>query len=274
MQPFVGLAVVTTGQTFEQAWQEWREQREARLRDPAGFLAITGLHWLGDRPQRFDDVPGAWRAAGRSATVELAADETLQVGGHVVSGTHTFAPVDGAGTLARWGDAVVEIAERFGSVVLRPRHPDAPNLDGYVGTPAYDPDASWQVTARFEAYAEPQEVEVGTAVEGRSREMAALGEVVFEVEGRPQRLIAFDDDGDGLWLLFTDETSGVTTYAACRQLATAPPVDGKVLLDFNRTLNMACAYTSFATCPLPPMTNHVDVLVEAGEKIPLVACRS
>ena len=70
-------------------------------------------------------------------------------------------------------------------------------------------------------------------------------------------------------MLFTDATSGVTTYAANRSLFIAAPAeDGSVLLDFNRATNLPCAYTDLATCPLPPTENRLSVAVEAGEKTP------
>jgi uncharacterized protein (DUF1684 family) len=69
--------------------------------------------------------------------------------------------------------------------------------------------------------------------------------------------------------LFIDETSGVTTYAANRVLQVdGPDSDGGVTLDFNRATNLPCAYTDFATCPLPPAENRLPVAIEAGEKIP------
>lgn len=260
---------MTSELTFAVEWQQWHDQREARLRDPAGYLAITGLHWLGEQPRRFDDVPGSWAASDDGVRVELGESETLRVGEHVLSGTQMLGHVDEHGILAGWDDAFVEVAARFGATVLRPRHPDSPRLSGYDGTPTFDLDPSWRVAAAFEPYETPRAVEVGSVVEGRSSDIEALGEVLFTADGRPQRLIAFDGEDGGLWLLFTDESSGVTTYAAGRQLATAAPVDGTVVLDFNRTVNLPCAYTAYATCPLPPARNHIDVLVEAGEKAPL-----
>ena len=71
-------------------------------------------------------------------------------------------------------------------------------------------------------------------------------------------------------MLFTDETSGVTTDPANRSLTVAAPdPDGTVVVDFNRAVNLPCAYTEFATCPLPPAENHLPVAVEAGEKKPV-----
>jgi len=69
-------------------------------------------------------------------------------------------------------------------------------------------------------------------------------------------------------VLFTDATSGVTTYAANRSLRVTPEADGAVLLDFNRASNLPCAYTDLATCPLPPQENRLSVAIEAGERIP------
>jgi uncharacterized protein len=84
------------------------------------------------------------------------------------------------------------------------------------------------------------------------------------------RLTTFNGHRPGrLSILFTDATSGVTTYPANRSLQVdAPAADGTVTLDFNRATNLPCAYTEFATCPLPPAENRLPVAVEAGEKDP------
>jgi uncharacterized protein (DUF1684 family) len=99
----------------------------------------------------------------------------------------------------------------------------------------------------------------------------APGRVEFELDGRPLALTAFPGHGPGrLLVLFTDVTSGVTTYAANRALALDPPAaDGTVVLDFNRAANLPCAYTDLATCPLPPVENRLPVAIEAGQKTPL-----
>lgn len=96
------------------------------------------------------------------------------------------------------------------------------------------------------------------------------GEIEFELAGKVLRLIAFNGDDPGeLEIIFADATSGTTSYAACRFLTVDPPgPGGHVTLDFNRATNPACAYTDFATCPLPPASNHLPVPIEAGERIP------
>jgi uncharacterized protein (DUF1684 family) len=241
---------------FLDDWQAWRDARERRLRDPRGWLAITSIHWLGDTPQRFDDVPGEWSCDEGGATVVLAAGEPLAVDGTgLPAGAHRLGPLDEAGLTVTFGDAVAQVADRDGRTIVRPRHPDSPNLRAYRGTPCYDPDPEWVLPARFEPYP--------------AAEDDAVGEVVLEHAGTEHRLVAWAEDDGALWILFRDATSGVTTYPANRQLVTlAPSPDGIVRLDLNRAMNMPCAYTDFATCPLPPAANTLPFAVEAGEQVP------
>jgi uncharacterized protein (DUF1684 family) len=39
-----------------------------------------------------------------------------------------------------------------------------------------------------------------------------------------------------------------------------------VVVDFNKAYNPPCVFTPYATCPLPPRQNRLDLAVEAGEK--------
>lgn len=120
---------------------------------------------------------------------------------------------------------------------------------------------------RYVPFDAPRAVTVGAAVEGLEHVYTSPGRVEFSAGGAPLRLTVFNGDAPGtLFVLFTDATSGITTYAANRGLAIAAPgPDGDVVLDFNRATNLPCAYTEFATCPLPPAENRLPIAVEAGE---------
>jgi len=258
-------------QTFTDDWQDWHRRQEARLADPHGFLAITGLHWLTEQPQRFADAPGAWTTGPGGVTVILDGGEQLVVDGADVTGEHCFGVVAERGSVnAIWGDAVVEVAKRGGHDIIRPRHPNTPLRDGFTGTPAYPPHPRWVVTGRYVPFDTPRPTTVGAAVEGLEHVYDAPGRVDFELGGQSLSLTVFPGHGPGsLTVLFTDATSGVTTYAANRALTLdAPGADGSVVLDFNRAVNLPCAYTDLATCPLPPAENRLPVSIEAGEKIP------
>ena len=256
---------------FTHDWQEWHRGKEARLADPHGFLAITSLHWLSDQPERFPDAPGTWSTGADGVTVVLDEGEELVVDAVSVRGEHRFGVIpERGGVNAVWGDAVIEVARRGGHDILRPRHPDTPLRTAFTGTPAYAPHPRWAVAARYVAFDEPRPTTVGAAVEGLEHVYEAPGRVEFELDGQALALTAFPGHAPGsLTVLFTDATSGVTTYPANRALTLDPPAaDGTLLLDFNRAANLPCAYTDLATCPLPPAENRLTVPIEAGEKIP------
>jgi len=254
-----------------QQWTEWHAAHERRLADPHGFLAVTGLHFLASEPQRIPGAPGSWWTGPDGAVVDLADGETLTVDGTTVTGRYAFGPIEERGGInAGYGDAVVEVARRGGYDIVRPRHPDNPLRQRFRGVPAYPPTDAWIITGRYVPYDAPRPVSVGAAVEGLEHVYDSPGRIEFEVAGTPLSLTVFNGSTPGaLFVLFTDATSGVTTYAANRSLAVEPPdTDGNVVLDFNRATNLPCAYTEFATCPLPPAENRLPVAVEAGEKIP------
>ncbi|MEU6532736.1 DUF1684 domain-containing protein [Streptomyces sp. NPDC046928] len=256
---------------FTSAWEEWHRNKDASLAREHGFLAITGLHWLDTEPRRFPDAPGAWWTDGDGVGVELADGEELVVDGTPVRGRHGFGVIpERGGVEAVWGDAVIEVAKRGGQDLIRPRHPENPLRTRFTGTPAYAPHPRWVVTGTYTPFAEPRPTTVGAAVEGLQHVYDAPGEISFRLDGTPLRLTAFNGHTPGsLQVLFTDATSGVTTYAANRSLGIdAPAADGTVTLDFNRATNLPCAYTDLATCPLPPAENRLPVPVEAGEQIP------
>ncbi|MFI5626865.1 DUF1684 domain-containing protein [Nocardioides sp. NPDC051685] len=262
---------VIDAETFAQEWAVWHEEHEKRRASPHGFLAITSIRWLAEEPETYDDVPGAWSSGPEGIVVSLGPGESLVVDGVEITGRHAFGDIDdGDGVTAVFGDAVVEIARRGDSDMIRPRHPSNPLLTGYRGTPAYAPDPAWAIPGRFLAYDRAVPTTVGSVVDGLEHVYEAAGEIEFEAGGAVHRLIAFPGSAPGsLHVLFRDQTSGRTTYAANRSLSIGTPDSaGNVMVDFNRATNLPCAYTAHATCPLPPPGNHLAVAVEAGEKIP------
>ncbi|WP_394620700.1 DUF1684 domain-containing protein [Lentzea sp. JNUCC 0626] len=240
---------------FAEDWQTWKTERERTLADPYGWLALVSLDWLDAAPRAYDGLPGEWWQDDDAAY--------WRDGGE----TKRFDLVQsGAGTRVVAGDVEIEIARR-GGYLIRVHDPKADVLKQFKGVPAYEPHEQWVVEGAYEPFGEPVPTTVGAVVEGLSHVYEAPGRVRFTFNGTEHTLTAFNGRNGGLSILFTDETSGVTTYAANRQLA-ATPNDGKVVLDFNRATNLPCAFTDFATCPLPPEGNHLAFGVEAGEKTP------
>jgi uncharacterized protein (DUF1684 family) len=186
-----------------------------------------------------------------------------------IDGTERIEPAEGApGVLVEAGIRRIEVIRRTGSVALRVHDPKSPHLQAYNGIPAYAPREQWRVTGAFTPYQQPKIVTTGAVVEGLEHHHNAIGVIDFELAGAPLQLVAFGGSADGLHVLFTDATSGVTTYPAARSLFTVPGADGTVMLDFNRASNLPCAFTDYATCPVAPAENRLPVALEAGEKNP------
>lgn len=260
---------------FAHEWETWHLAHEERRNSPLGFHAITGLAWLSADPVRLEGAPGAWSIGVDGAVVDLAAGETLTLDGVAIGGRHVFGTLpERASVLLGFTDGdvegAIELARRGGHTIVRPRRADHPFLVAYPGTPAYLPDARWRVPARFVPFETPRPTEVGSAVDGLTHVYDAPGRLEFAWEGETLALTAFPGHGGGLLVLFTDATSGRTTYAANRSVAVdAPDADGWTAIDFTRATNLPCAYTDFATCPLPPSENRLPIAVEAGEKTPV-----
>jgi uncharacterized protein (DUF1684 family) len=244
--------------TFEAAWNQWHGERESYYGDPLGWVSITGLYWLTDEFETVADLPGRWRADAEAVYVEG------------IDGTERLEPAEGApGLFVAAGDRRIEVIRRTGSVALRLHDPKSPHLEQYNGIPAYAPSERWRVTGTFTPYEEPKTVTTGAVVEGLEHHHTALGTIDFELAGTAAQLIAFGRPDGALHVLFTDATSGVTTYPGARSLSVGvPDADGTVTLDFNRATNLPCSFTDFATCPVAPSENRLTIAVEAGEKNP------
>ena len=143
-------------------------------------------------------------------------------------------------------------------------HPDIPKLPRAVVFPI---DAEWRLSARFEAFPSPREVQVPD-VRGGTTTFTAPGQLVFEAGGKPQRLTAFTIPGSSeFFVMFKDPTNQSSTYSGYRiVMPKAVGANETTVLDFNFASNPPCAYSRFTTCPLPPPENKLDVPVEAGEK--------
>jgi len=248
----------STETTFETAWNEWHGERERYYGDPLGWVSLTGLYWVTDEFETVADLPGRWRAD----------DEAVYVDG--IDGTEKLEPVEGAsGLLVEDGDRLIEVIRRTGSVALRVHDPKSPHLARYNGIPAYPPSEQWRVAGTFRRFDQPTTITTGAVVEGLEHHHNAVGVIDFQLAGAALQLVAFGRSDGGLHVLFTDATSGVTTYPAARALSiSAPEADGAVTLDFNRASNLPCSFTDYATCPVAPAENRVPIAVEAGEKNP------
>lgn len=256
-------------------WDVWHSERERELATPHGWLSLVSLEWLTPDPSPVAGLPGRWSATPDGVVVTASDADGLVVRSapepRRVHGSVTLHPVDGKpGTLIEHAGLLIEVARRTDAHVLRVRDPLAVTRTAFTGVPAFPVDERWVLDAVFQPYVEPRRITVDAVVEGLSHFPTAVGDVTFDVDGLHQRLVALAGKDGGLSVHFCDATSGGGTYPGGRILRTGHPTpDGELVLDFNRAANLPCAFTDFATCPLPPPGNTLTVAIEAGERSPL-----
>lgn len=282
---FVAAALSVRADSFAEADAKWRAERTAELTKPDGWLSLIGLHFLkagvstlGSAKEN-EVVLSAGPA--RLGTVTLSAE-----------GTVTFSPLAEAGaiiddqparvgregailktgegkvkpTLVACGTLSFFVIERGGKKALRVKDSASERRAHFLGIDYFPADPAWRVTARWVAFERSQQIPIVNIL-GQTSPALVPGKAVFEREGKTYELLAIDEGpGEPLFFVISDATSGKETYAAARFIYADLPKDGTVILDFNRAENPPCAFTPFATCPLPPKGNRLSFPVTAGEK--------
>ena len=267
---------------------DWHAKRIKSLQGETGWLTLVGLV-----PLR-QGANGVGSAA--DADAKLIAKAPARVGTLTVAGGRYFfqaapgvdvrvenragvpssAPVDTVTMLADTqgdgpttldvGSLLFYVIARGEKTFLRVKDRMSDVRRGFTGIERFPVDPRWRVTAKFERHDPPLKVAVPDVL-GQINEEDSPGTLSFTLAGHDCRLIPTGEPGGQLFIVFGDPTNGKTTYGAGRFLnADAPGPDGKVVLDFNKATNPPCAFTSFATCPLPPEGNRLPIAVEAGEK--------
>jgi len=172
----------------------------------------------------------------------------------------------GRPTMVTVGTVSLYVIDRDGKRALRVKDSEATTRTHFLGIDYFPIDPSWRIEADWVAFDKPREVPI-TNILGSVSPAMILGKAVFTRDGHTYELLPIQEDPEGLlFFVISDRTSGDQTYAAARFLYAAPAVDGKVVLDFNKAQNPPCAFTSYATCPLPPKENRLPLAVTAGEK--------
>jgi uncharacterized protein (DUF1684 family) len=266
--------------SYEEDLLHWRRQIEASLRGEESWLSLAGLFWLAPGGNtigtaRGNDIllpegtapkaAGMIRFDGAQAVFNAAPGVVAHVDDEPAETVVLQPDVSGLPTRVRIGDVtfiLVRRGDRWGVRVWNRKHPARM---AFPGRRWYPIDRTYVVRARYVRYDPPRSILI-TNVLGDSEPSTCPGHVEFEVKGTPALLLVTDCDEEGLFLIFTDPTNGKTTYPPGRFLATGPAESDQVTLDFNRAYSPPCAFTPYATCPLPPAENRLPIAIEAGEQ--------
>jgi len=263
--------------------EQWRAKRTANLTSPTGWLSLIGLEWLQEGANRVgsasdnDIVLKAGPAhlgvvtLGKDGALHIALDDKA---GATIDGKSVRAATliddmhagEATPTTVAFGNANFYVIERDGRKALRVKDSDAETRKDFLGIDYFPIDPSWRVVADWVPFDPPHKLEIGSVI-GTIDKVDVPGKAVFQRNGHTFELLPYQEEPGGeLFFVLADRTSGKETYGAARFLYAALPKDGKVVLDFNKAYNPPCAFTPFATCPLAPPENRLDVAVTAGEK--------
>jgi uncharacterized protein len=260
----------------------WRREREERLKAQDGWLSVVGLFWLEEGTQgmgrdRANEIvlpagppqAGVLERRGALTRVRLAEGLNATVNGKPAAGEVELKAddADAADVLAfaSLQMFVIKRGERYG---LRVKDAESPARRSFAGLRWFPVDEGYRVRGRFVPADTPRTLAIPNVL-GQVEAMTSPGHVVFTLGGRELRLSPVLERGETkLFFIFRDETAGHETYPAGRFLYADPPQDGTGVLDFNRAYSPPCAFTDFATCPLPPPENRLPLRIEAGERRP------
>ena len=250
----------------EAAVRAWWAARDARLRDPDGWLTLVGLHWLEQGENRFG-ADASNEIVLRGDGVPAHAGTLVLEDGVVRLGDEALADdLSGEPTVIDLGTLRMHVIRRGERLGLRVRDRAAPALSTFEGMRHFPIDPDWRLVGRLEPATVGHEIEI-VDITGAVSHEPTPGRVAFERDGVTWRIEALPGEEDGsLWLVFGDATNGHETYGGGRFVYTEPvAADGSVVVDFNVAYNPPCVFSSYATCPLPPPQNRLALRIDAGE---------
>jgi len=268
--------------SYDEQIAKWRAERLKEINGEDGWTTLVGLFWLkngkntiGSSPSNDIDLPkerapkfaGVLWLDNGIAQLEASRGSGITRDGKPVSKLVLDSDADGKPTVLRLGSLTFFVIKRGERLGLRVKDKNNAARSHFAGLDYYRVNLKWRIQARYEPYDPVKFVSIANVL-GMIDEMASPGALIFEANGKTLRLDPVLEKGSKqLFIIFADQTNGKDTYGAGRYLYADPPgADGKVIVDFNRAYNPPCAFTKFATCPLPPKQNRLPIRVDAGEK--------
>lgn len=269
-------------QSYQASVDQWHKEREEGLKRENGWLNLVGLYWLSPGKNTFGSSSSnnivfpkgtiAERAGyfelGDDNTVTVVAEENVEIKVNNVPVTRRIifhkdslrAPTTSYKNL-RW-----TIIKRDDKIGIRLRDLQSAALTSFKGIERYPVAGEWKINATLEKTGIPDRINI-TNVLGQTNLQKTAGKLSFTIQGKQYTLDALDEGGPDLFVIFADATNIAETYPSGRFLAVKrPDANGKTEIDFNKAYNPPCAFTDFATCPLPPPQNRLPVSIPAGEK--------
>jgi uncharacterized protein len=276
------LGTDTQQATYVNDLKQWRQMMDDRLRASDGWLTLIGLHLLHDGINTIGSAPNADVALASDklpaqigtlelndgqVTIHVAADVSVTVDDKPTSTALLRDDTNDNGqSLVSIGSVTFYVIKRDDIFGVRVRDTNNPARASFIGRQWFPIDLQYRIVGKFVPHAVPRILNIVTST-GHLNLMTNPGRVEFSLHGEATFLEAFSSNENEVWFVFRDATSGSSTYKAGRFLYAPLAADGSVILDFNKAYHPPCAYTPFATCPLPPKENVLSIEIAAGEHL-------
>ena len=271
--------VITDEASYVKSMEEWQHQRLERLKNKNGWLSLSGLFWLEEGensfgsdaendiifPEKADAFCGTLVLDSGSVTLRVAEGIGISVKDFLITEMALVNDHSENTTRLQQGDLAWYIIKRGDRYGIRLRDHKHPRIDELDHIPSYPIQTSYVVEATLEPFDSPKTMTVATPLEGFTESYECPGILNFRINGKKLTLHPFTS-GSGYFLVIADETSGLDTYGGGRFMYAMPDSSGRIILDFNKAYNPPCAFSPFATCPMPPRENFLPAAIEAGEK--------
>jgi len=262
----------------EAVLQKRKEREESFKKTERGWLGLVGLYWLRDGENtigsdKSNDIVLPKVAPARIgivqynngvATFRAHRGVPIYCNGKKITLKTLVADIHEGADFLQVGDLTLVLLERADRHLIRVWDKQSEARKNFTGFNQYPISPDYCVEARYTSYDEPKVLRIQDVIE-IYHEVPYQGFVTFKIDGQEYRLEATAGE-DYLFFSFLDQTNGDSTYTGGRFLVTELPEENKVLVDFNEAYNPPCAYTDYATCPLPPPENRLSIRIEAGEK--------
>jgi uncharacterized protein len=267
---------------YNQEIQQWQAKRAEGLQKEGGWLTLCGLFWLKEGenkfgtdstntiifpPERSPKYAGSIFLENGELRLKSAKGVDVKVNDSLVTDMNIQSDGNGKSnpTMMTLGSLTFYVIKRSDQLGVRIKDKENPARVHFKGLDYFPVDTKWRLEAKFEPYNPPKIIPIMNVLNQVSNDTCP-GAIAFDIDGKTYRLDALME-GKEFFIIFHDETAGKETYGMGRFLGAAlPDSNNTVLLDFNKAYNPPCAFTTFATCPVPPKQNYLPIQVEAGEK--------
>ncbi|MCW9708279.1 DUF1684 domain-containing protein [Fodinibius salsisoli] len=268
----------------QQQINQWHEERIADLEEKDSWLSLAGLHKLEDGtntlgsdssntiifpPVAAPDI-GTITVSDSSFVFTVEPGVTVTKNGLKVSSPQELqTDAKGTATILKQGRFLWHLIERRNATYVRIKDINHPNFDSFTGIERFPVSRHWRIKATYHPFDTPKAITIPDVL-GEGLQDSLYGELRFTLNGQDYTLspLGNPEAEAEFFIIFGDQTNGESTYSGGRYLyANTPANDNITYIDFNKAYNPPCVFTSFATCPLPPAQNRLDINIEAGEKM-------